>query len=398
MSGVRVYRAADGVWIARIYLGLSETGKQVRPSKRFPKATSREEALRLAEEWAENVRAGKYGRHELIRDLLDVYIDDSEIMGLSPNTLKQYRMIKRNYVDRFLPRSTLASIDVKQLNRFMCDLVRRKEKGGAGVSHGTALAVYSFLRAAFNRFVDEGLISANPMLYVSKPSPRRYVAQIIDEWDYPRLKAELDVRTTGISDADGFEDGVLAYAALISLFTGMRVGEVCALRRRDVMRTGKRITVSGTVIEEKKRAPYRRDVTKGKRVRNVSIDDSVVSMIDDLVRAQDARIKRLDHDSPLITTDGSFMRPSHVSKAFLTVCRKLNLPRGTTFHSLRHTHASWLIAEGCDLKTIAERFGHASVTTTLNIYGHLLPGRDELAARAFAEAASRLERSNDRTV
>ena len=236
------------------------------------------------------------------------------------------------------------------------------------------------------------------MLYVSKPSPRRYVAQIIDEWDYPRLKAELDVRTAGISDEDGFEDGVFAYAALVSLFTGMRVGEVCALRRRDVSRARRLISVSGTVIEEKARAPYRRDVTKGRRARNVSIDDGLVAMIGDLMRAQDARIKRLDHDSPLITTDGSFMRPSDVSKAFLSACRKLELPRGTTFHSLRHTHASWLLADGCDIKTLSERLGHASVSTTLNIYSHLMPGRDEAAAQAFAETASRLEAANDRTV
>lgn len=398
MSGVRVYRAADGVWIARIYLGLSETGKQVRPSKRFPKATSREEALRLAEEWAESVKAGKYGRHERIRDLLDVYIDDSEIMGLSSNTVKQYRMINKNYVDRFLPKTTLASVDVKQLNRFMSSLVKPKEDGGAGISHNSALAVYSFIRSAFNRFVDEGLISANPMLFVSKPSPSRYVAQIIDEWDYPRLKAELDGRIDASADPNRFVDAVFAYAALISLFTGTRVGEVCALRRRDVWRTSKRIIVSGTVIEEEKRAPYRREVTKGKRSRNVSIDDSVVSMIDDLIKAQDALIKNLDHNSPLITTDGSFMRPSVVSKAFLTVCRKLHMPRGTTFHSLRHTHASWLISDGCDIKTISERLGHASVSTTLNIYSHLMPGRDEAAAQTFYETASRLERSNDRTV
>ncbi len=398
MTEAKVYQSSDGIWFARIYLGLSETGKQIRPTKRFPSASSREEAQRLADEWAEGVKAGDYGRHECVKDLLDVFIDEAEIMGFSPNTIKQYRMINRNYVDRFLPKTTLASVDIKQLNRLMNSLIKPKSAGGSELSPNSALAVYRFLRVAFNRFVDEGLIQSNPMLYVSKPSQPRYTAQIIDEWDYPKLKAELDDRIAKISDANGFDDGVLAYAALISLFTGMRVGEVCALRRRDVMRAGKRITVSGTVIEEKKRAPYRRDVTKGKRVRNVSIDDSVVSMIDDLVRAQDARIKRLDHDSPLITTDGSFMRPSHVSKAFLTVCRKLSLPRGTTFHSLRHTHASWLIAEGCDLKTIAERFGHASVTTTLNIYGHLLPGRDELAARAFAKAASRLEISNDRTV
>ena len=92
------------------------------------------------------------------------------------------------------------------------------------------------------------------------------------------------------------------------------------------------------------------------------------------------------------------MRPSDVSKAFLAVCRKLKLPRGTTFHSLRHTHASWLLASGCDIKTLSERLGHASVATTLNIYSHLMPGRDETAALAFAEVASSLEATNDRTV
>ena len=58
-----------------------------------------------------------------------------------------------------------------------------------------------------------------------------------------------------------------------------------------------------------------------------------------------------------------------------------------TFHSLRHTHASWCLAHGVDLKTLSERLGHADEATTLRIYAHVMPGRDAAAARAFEEAA-----------
>ena len=67
---------------------------------------------------------------------------------------------------------------------------------------------------------------------------------------------------------------------------------------------------------------------------------------------------------------------------------ELGLQRGTSFHTLRHTHATWLLLQGVDPKTVMERLGHAKVATTLELYGHVLPGRDAAAAQAFAEAAS----------
>ena len=67
---------------------------------------------------------------------------------------------------------------------------------------------------------------------------------------------------------------------------------------------------------------------------------------------------------------------------------ELGLQRGTSFHPLRHTHATWLLLQGVDPKTVMERLGHAKVATTLELYGHVLPGRDAAAAQAFAEAAS----------
>jgi Phage integrase family len=60
-----------------------------------------------------------------------------------------------------------------------------------------------------------------------------------------------------------------------------------------------------------------------------------------------------------------------------------------TFHSLRHTHASHLIAAGVDILTISRRLGHSSSTVTLNIYRHLMPHTDDKAALAIEAALSK---------
>lgn len=68
----------------------------------------------------------------------------------------------------------------------------------------------------------------------------------------------------------------------------------------------------------------------------------------------------------------------------------MHLPKEASFHSLRHTHASILLANGMDLKTIAERLGHANESLTLKIYSHLMPGRDQAAAQTIAAIDRRM--------
>jgi len=56
-----------------------------------------------------------------------------------------------------------------------------------------------------------------------------------------------------------------------------------------------------------------------------------------------------------------------------------------TLHSLRHTHASMLIAAGVDILTISRRLGHANPTITLSVYGHLIHGTDDRAAQIMGQ-------------
>jgi integrase len=77
------------------------------------------------------------------------------------------------------------------------------------------------------------------------------------------------------------------------------------------------------------------------------------------------------------TIDSGLMRPRCLTKAW---SRKFP---DKTFHSLRHTHASLLIAAKVDILTISRRLGHSKAAITLDVYGHLMPGADQAAAKAM---------------
>ena len=76
------------------------------------------------------------------------------------------------------------------------------------------------------------------------------------------------------------------------------------------------------------------------------------------------------------------MYPDSLTKWFSKFLKRNNL-RKVTLHSLRHTNATIMIAEGTDIRTVSNRLGHAQTSTTLNIYTHALKSKDEQAAEVL---------------
>src|SRR5262245_344314 len=85
------------------------------------------------------------------------------------------------------------------------------------------------------------------------------------------------------------------------------------------------------------------------------------------------------------TPDGGYMNQGTVTRQWTEQVAAIGMP-GVKLHSLRHTHASMLIAGGVDVLTVSRRLGHASPTVTLNVYGHLIHGGDDRAAQIVAAA------------
>ena len=218
-------------------------------------------------------------------------------------------------------------------------------------------------------------------------------AVALDECDFEILSKAIakDLKPSMIV-AETYRQAVYAFACWLSLHTATRVGEVCALRRRDVSKRDGYVHVGGNVIQPPGGGAVRVDKTKGHISRNVSLTDEELAVIVDFQRLQDSVfLEELPPAAPLVTMDGtSFMRPDTVSRAFSRMRDRLGLPKECHFHSLRHTHATWCLAAGVDLKTLSERLGHADEATTLHTYAHAMKGRDQAAAKAFNDLASRL--------
>lgn len=83
--------------------------------------------------------------------------------------------------------------------------------------------------------------------------------------------------------------------------------------------------------------------------------------------------------------EGGMLSPDNLSRNWRRVCRAKGLP-SVSFHALRHTHASVLLAAGVPVLTVSKRLGHSKASMTLDTYAHLLPDADAAAAKAIAEA------------
>ncbi|QWT18114.1 site-specific integrase [Collinsella sp. zg1085] len=320
--------------------------------------------------------------------MLREYVGLRERTGASPNSIRSYKLFVR-YVQRYLGTPLISTLSVMDFNRFEQRLLTPKRAGGQGLSRNSVLAVHHFLRGAFNHFVNAGVCTQNPLVYVTKPTPERVEAASLDEWDFNELDAALERELKrGTSEGTTLLDVAFALGAWLSLRTGLRVGEVCALRRKDVSRVSLQIHVGGTVVEERGHKPRRKNTTKGRRSRNIAVTQDVIDVVFRVLALQDKSIPNLRAGSPLLTQDGNFLRPTLMSSSFRHLNERLGLPQSLSFHSLRHTHATWCLANGVDIKTLSERLGHADVATTLRIYAHVMPGRDAIAAHAFAKAAA----------
>jgi integrase len=163
----------------------------------------------------------------------------------------------------------------------------------------------------------------------------------------------------------------LRAAVLLAAFAGLRASETCGLRVADVDFLRRPINPA---------VQYPADELKTETSR------MPVPIPASMVLALSAHV--LDLPSATVLTDerGGQLGPWMLDRAFRAARGKVaGLPDGFRYHDLRHYFASLLIASGCDVKTVQARLRHKSATTTLNVYGHLWPDKDE-STRAAVES------------
>jgi integrase len=252
----------------------------------------------------------------------------------------------------------------------------------SGLSPRTVGHCHRLLHRALGHAATWGLAQNNVASLVSPPKVQQDEMVILDRDHIGKLFQRVKGRT-------------LYPILMLGLATGARRGELLALRLKDFNTDKATIRIERSLEQTKAGLRFKGPKTKhGKRT--ISIPPTVVAELKQhIIKVQERRLLlglgRAGKDDLLFPRwDGQVRSPHWLTQKFQQVMAALKI-EGATLHSLRHTHASQLIASGMDVLTISRRLGHGTPAITLTVYGHLMQGMDAKAADVMEQTLATLQ-------
>ncbi len=212
-------------------------------------------------------------------------------------------------------------------------------------------------------------------------------------WQQARTEVEI-LNAEQIADALRKLDGhPLHPIVALAIGTGARRGEIAALHWSDIDLDAATVRIERSIEQTKDGLRVKAPKTAAGR-RTVSLPAFAVDALRDRRRQTlelrlQLGIGTLPGDAPVFGNfEGNKVTPHYITKSWLRAIKSRKLPK-VTFHSLRHSHASALIAAGIDVVTVSRRLGHASPALTLSTYSHLFSNSDDKAAAVIDAVLSK---------
>jgi integrase len=296
---------------------------------------------------------------------------------VSAKTLERYKELAALHVRPHLGAAPLQKLKTINFAELYGKLQRAKTQGGAGLAPRTVGHVHRLLHRVFGHAMKWGMVANNPVAAAEPPRVQRAEIEILTPDQIRTVLRALQGRR-------------LYRIAVVGLSTGLRRGEMVALRWGDIDLDSGKITVERSLEQTNAGLATKAPKTKAGR-RVVSIPPSVAAELRKHWRErQELRLalgfgKAAADDLVFARPDGSAWPPDSLTADWARTIRVLKLPK-VTLHALRHTHVSQLIASGLDVVTVSRRIGHGNPTVTLTVYAHLFGNTDERAA-AVVESA-----------
>ena len=257
---------------------------------------------------------------------------------------------------------------------------RRDGKPG-GLSPRTRRHIHRILKAALGRAVEMQVIARNPADAFKKRLPK------VERKEMTTLTAEQSTRLL-----DAIKHTRVFWPVLLALATGMRRGEILALRWRNV--DLERDTVRVVESLEQTKAGLRFKAPKTEKARGITLPAFAVEELRLLKRQQAEELLALgvrQSSETLVCARaaGPPHQPRSLTHEFTyLIGRMKDIPR-VRFHDLRHSHATQLLSAGVHPKIAQERLGHSTITTTMDLYSHVTKTMQEDAADQLDKAFRR---------
>lgn len=294
---------------------------------------------------------------------------------LEPTTLAGYRSnLDRHFIPRLgpLPMNKIVASTVQAwVNDVSTDDEDFEGNRKPQLSPRSVRKYHTLLHSIFERAIIDQVIMINPCAHTVLPKFVKQPKKAITPEQFDSLLGEIPQR--------------YRLMVLIAIETGVRWGELAALRPVDVdLETGE-IHIRRVVLEVPKKITGHdkvwsiRDYPKDNEHRTIRIGDELCRDIREFMMASGRR----GEDLLFATSTGSpISRNVFRTRVWLPAIERSGLRQRVRFHDLRGAHASWLLAGGADLKAVMDRLGHRQIQTTQQYLGRL-PDADERALAAF---------------
>ncbi|MBQ8502739.1 MAG: site-specific integrase [Clostridia bacterium] len=356
--GENIHKRKDGRWEGRFIKGYDLNGKAKYGSvysksyldvKR--KLTEKKQSITM------NAPPEKDSDISL-REVLYLWLDNNRIKS-KEQTCSKYKRLIDTHIIPIIGSVKIKTISSNQINKFLYEKYEHGRLDGTGGLSSSYVKTMAFILNSSLRFAaQEGLCSLINVEII-KPSKRP------TEIDVLSVNEQMILEKYICNDIDNKKLGVL-----LSLYAGLRIGEVCALKWEDIDLNKKTIHIKHTVSRvtlinrESSGAKTKLQINEAKTIssnRIIPIPKNLISILEGNKKA-----------SSMFVLPGNiypYTDPRTYQYTFHKYLRECGI-RNINYHVLRHTFATRCIESGMDVKSLSEILGHSNVNITLNIYVH----------------------------
>lgn len=289
---------------------------------------------------------------------VEVWLDEYVQPSVKPLTYSAYKASAKTHIIPALGHINLAHLNPTQVQAFYNDLLRVKK-----ISPKTIRNIHGVLHKALDQAVELRYIGINPTNACKLPRVERKEIK-------PLTEAEI------AAFMDTAKDDEFADIFTVTLFLGLRRGEVCGLSWDAVSFKTNTITIKQQLCIARDGTGYYIAPTKSDKIRAITAPQFIMDLLREVKREQ--AIERVEcaftwkneHNLVFTNHEGQHIAPVTLYSHFKRIAEKIGRA-DARFHDLRHTYAVTALQEGDDVKTVQQNLGHATASFTLDVYGHV---------------------------
>ena len=360
-----VYKTKDGKWVGQIVIGKNENG--TLKYKRF-KSDKQYVVLEKMREFKQGFTYVKDATKSYLDDFLDGYLFNVKKNTLKPTSfdrdVRTSNLIKKYIGSYTIEQLTAPFIQVELINKLKSD----------DYAYSTIHKVYVLLNECLQYAVDTDKLVKNPCKLVKQPSKKTFDTKEI------RWLSEEEIQVFKEQAVATYKNGKARYIyglpVSLIIYTGLRCGELAALKWSDVDFENKIITIKKNIV-----TAYDYDGTDNKKLR-IQLQEStktskgrkipLIKSAEDILNNIKSQYKEINQDGFVVNNSDKMVTVSTLSDSYVNIANGAGIENPLGVHTLRHTFASLLIKKGVDIKIVSEILGHKDVSFTYNIYVHIL--------------------------